>query len=115
MDSYEIFHKAIFIRVRNMLSLLGHDVFLENWKPGLVAYVLYAFSVFIGSLLIYTVVVYDNFIRIVCVFYFGMFSQVCSITFISTQKQKKLLIFHCYYYRLPSKYTMLVTVMIFNF
>lgn len=82
MDSYEIFYKAIFIRVRSMLSLLGHDVFLENWKPGVVAYVMYAFSAFIGSLLIYTVVAYDNFIRIVCVFYIGMYSQVRVITFI---------------------------------
>lgn len=61
MEALSRFRKCFFVYERNLLRLVGHDIFVENFKPGLHAHLLYGLLVsFIFSNL-YTIYAYDSF------------------------------------------------------
>lgn len=76
MDSYKKFYTATFVWNRKMLSILYHDIYDENFVPGIVTYFFYALNITFASLIIYTMIYYDFFIRLNCILYLALSIQV---------------------------------------
>lgn len=61
MEAFNRYHKCFFQYQRTLFQLIGHDVFLPNFKPGILAFAMYAvLAVFIFTNF-YTLIYYDLF------------------------------------------------------
>lgn len=61
MEAFDRYHRCFFKYERTLLQLIGHDFFLPNFKPGLLAFAAYStLALFIFST-IYTMIYYDLF------------------------------------------------------
>lgn len=64
MDAFNRYHKCFFTYERAMLSLIGHDYFLPNFKPGILAFTMYAIAAVFISTNLYTILYYEPFIKL---------------------------------------------------
>lgn len=61
MDAFNRYHKCFFLYERTLLQLIGHDVFLPDFKPGPLAFTMYAILAFFIGTNLYTFFYYDLF------------------------------------------------------
>lgn len=74
--AYEKFRRAVFGWDRMLLNAAGHDVFNENYKKNWRTYALYIIILLMEICIVYTLIYYDNFIKINCLFYLSLSLQV---------------------------------------
>lgn len=61
MEALNRYRRCFFVYLRSLLRIVGHDIFVENFKPELHAYAMYTILVVFLSSNLYTVLVYDSF------------------------------------------------------
>lgn len=61
MEALDRYRKCLFVYERNLLKMVGHDIFVENFAPGIHAYALYGLLVIFIVSNVYTLCVYDSF------------------------------------------------------
>lgn len=83
MESYEKFYTATFVYNRAMLRFVGHDIYDKNFKPSVRSYFMYLIYAIIIGLVIYTVIISDNFTRLVNIFNEGLLIQVNRLVLMS--------------------------------
>lgn len=61
MDAFNRYHKCFFRYQRTLFQLIGHDIFLPNFKPGILAFIMYVILAFFIYTNLYTFFYYDLF------------------------------------------------------
>lgn len=78
MDAaYKKFHRAVFIWDRNLLRAGGHDLFDVEFKPHLGTYAIYLMVASFATFILYTLLYYDSFTKMNCLFFLALIVQVC--------------------------------------
>lgn len=62
MEAYNKYRKCFFVYERTLLRLIGHDYLSPDFKPGIVAYTIYALLVLFMCTNAYTIIFYESFI-----------------------------------------------------
>lgn len=76
MDSFKRYYVATFVWHRNMIAYLGHDIYDLTFKPGIPTILVYCLLFTALTWIIFTLVHYDNFVRINVTLIIGILIQV---------------------------------------
>lgn len=61
MDAFNRFHKCFFEYERSLLRMIGHDYLDPNFKPGILAYLIYTLTAIFMITNSYTILFYEPF------------------------------------------------------
>lgn len=93
MEALNRYRKCFFVYERNFLKWVGHDFFVDNFKPRLHAYVMYTiYMVFIFTN-IYTMIYYDTFVLLNALMFMSLSTEVRVFVLFANQSEFSILDF----------------------
>lgn len=83
MEALNRYHKCLFVYERNFLKMVGHDFFVDDFKRGIHAYLMYTILAMFLCTNMYTMIAYDSFMLLNALMFMAISIEVCDSNFVT--------------------------------